>query len=95
LKERGIRFSGKELGRPSKEMDAVTCEMDRLRLLEQGERNELKGEIGTAKRRYGLGKVMTKMGLTSENWIAMVIFSMNVATALRRLLLSLFSGQKS
>ena len=90
LKEHGIRFSGKKLGRPPKELDMVAREMERLRILEQGERNEVEGKIGTAKTRYGLGKLMTKTEQTSENWVAMAIFSMNMATALRRLLLSLF-----
>ena len=95
LKEKGIRFSGKKLGRPPKEMDAVAREMERLRLLERGERNEVEGKIGTAKTRYGLGKLMTKTEQTSENWVAMAIFSMNMATALRRLLLSLFYWVKN
>jgi len=90
LKENGIRFSGKKLGRPPKEIDAIGREVERLRKLEQGERNEVEGKIGTAKTKYGLGKVMTKTQATSENWVAMAIFSMNMATALRRLLLSLF-----
>ncbi len=95
LKEHGIRFSGKKLGRPPKEVDAVAREMERLRILEQGERNEVEGKIGTVKTRYGLGKVMTKTEHTSDNWIAMAIFSMNMATALRRLLLSLFYWVKN
>jgi len=110
LKEHGIRFfpsgtpvgAGKKLGRPPKEVDDVFREMERLRKLEQGERNEVEGKIGTAKTRYGLGKVMTKTEITSENWIAMAIFSMNMATALRlsakqagRLLLSLLYWLKS
>jgi len=95
LKEKGIRFSGKKLGRPPKELDMVAREMERLRVLEQGERNEVEGKIGTAKTRYGLGKVMTKTELTSDNWVAMAIFSMNMATALRQLLLSLFYWLKN
>ena len=102
LKENGIRFSGKKLGRPPKEVDAVAREIERLRILEQGERNEVEGKIGTAKTRYGLGKLMTKTEQTSENWVAMAIFSMNMATALRlsaiqagRLLLSLFYWVKN
>jgi len=83
LKQYKIRFSGKKLGRPPKEIDAIGREMERLRKLEQGERNEVEGKIGTAKTRYGLGKVMTKTEATSENWIAMAILSMNMATALR------------
>jgi len=83
--------------RPPKEIDAIVLEMERLRKLEQGERSEVEGKIGTAKTRYGLGKVLTRTAATSENWIAMAIFSMNMATALRlsaipvgRFLLSLF-----
>ncbi|MCK4448876.1 MAG: IS5 family transposase [Candidatus Marinimicrobia bacterium] len=95
LKEKGIRFSGKKLGRPPKEVDVVAREMERLRVLEQGERNEVEGKIGTAKTRYGLGKLMTKTEITSDNWVAMAIFSMNMATALRRLLLSLFYWVKN
>lgn len=95
LKEHGIRFSGKKLGRPPKELDIVAREMERLRLLEQGERSEIEGKIGTVKTRYGLGKLMTKTEQTSENWVAMAIFSMNMATALRRLLLSLFYWVKN
>jgi hypothetical protein len=69
LKENGIRFSGKKLGRPPKEIDAVTRELERLRVLEQGERNEMEGKIETVKTRYGLGKLMTKTEVTSENWV--------------------------
>ena len=102
LKENGIRFSWKKLGRPPKEIDAVTRELERLRVLEQGKRNEVEGKIGTAKTRYGLGKLMTKTEVTSENWVAMAIFSMNMVTALHlsvtqagRLLLSLFYWVKN
>ena len=91
LKDKGVRFFlpgtpdgvGKKLGRPPKEVDVIDPEMERLRKLEQGERNEVEGKIDTAKTRYGLGKVMTKAQETSENWIAMGAFSMNMATALR------------
>jgi len=83
LEEHGIRFSGKKLGRPPKEISAIAREMERLRILEQGERNEVEGKIGTAKTRYGLGKVLARTKETSENWIAMALLSMNMATALR------------
>jgi hypothetical protein len=57
------------LGRPPKEIDAVIRELERLRVLEQGERNEMEGKIETVKTRYGLGKLMTKTEVTSENWV--------------------------
>ncbi|HQH57196.1 MAG TPA: transposase [Candidatus Marinimicrobia bacterium] len=61
----------------------IHLEMERLKILEQGERNEVEGKIGTAKTRYGLGKVLARTKETSENWIAMALLSMNMATALR------------
>jgi len=102
LNEHGIRFfpsgtpvgAGKKLGRPPKKINAIAREMERFRILEQGERNEVEGKIGTAKTRYGLGKVMARTEATSENWIAMAIFSMNVATALLKLLSSLVNIAK-
>jgi hypothetical protein len=61
----------------------IPLEMERLKILERGERNEVEGKIGTAKTRYGLGKVMPRTKETSENWIAMALLSMNMANALR------------
>lgn len=104
LNENGIRFSGKKLGRPPKEMDAIAREAERLRLLEQGQRNVVEGktsllplkegwQVGTTKTRYGLGEVMTKTEQTGDNLIAIAIFSLNIAIPTysgRRLLLPLF-----
>ena len=45
---------------------------------EAGKRNPIEGIFGNAKRKYGLGLGMTKTTRTSENWIAIVIFVMNL-----------------
>ncbi len=52
-------------------------------------RNAIEGAFGVGKRRYGLGLVLAKLRETSESWIAMVIFVMNIAHWLRDILLSL------
>lgn len=78
LKIRGIRFSGVPLGRPPS--DVVLCKkLKQLRRKEAGIRNGIEGKFGVGKRKFGLGLVMTKLRETSESWIAMVIFVMNIA----------------
>jgi hypothetical protein len=53
-------------------------------------RNRIEGAFGDGKRRFGLGMVMAKLRETSESWIAMVIFVMNIAHWLRDIILSVF-----
>jgi len=78
LKERNIRFSGAPLGRPL--TDLVFCKkLKQRRRKEAGIRNGIEGKFGVGKRKFGLGLVMTKLRETSESWIAMVIFVMNIA----------------
>ena len=82
LKKHGIRYSGKALGRPSKNPDLSRKESKR-RKQEAGIRNRIEGAFGIGKRRFGLGRVMTKLSETSESWIAMVILVMNISRWLR------------
>ncbi|HKM82892.1 MAG TPA: IS5 family transposase [Candidatus Acidoferrum sp.] len=78
-KEHGIRMSGPRLGRPSKDADD-----DRKREREDsGMRNGIEGTFGTGKRKYGLGRIMTKLISTSESSIAMIILVMNLEKRLR------------
>jgi transposase, IS5 family len=82
LKLRGIRFSGVPLGRPPK--DLVLCKkLKQQRRKEAGIRNGIEGKFGVGKRKFGLGLVMTKLRETSESWVAMVIFVLNIAHWLR------------
>jgi len=77
LESRGIRFIGvKALGRPSKQKE--TAYTKKRRKQEEVKRNYIEGSFGVGKRRFGLGLVMTKTARTSESWIAMVIFVMNL-----------------
>jgi hypothetical protein len=54
------------------------------------DRIEIEGRFGTAKRRYGLARIMTKLAETSEHAIALVFVVMNLDKILRDLLLPFF-----
>ena len=86
LKELGIQYSGKPLGRPPKQMlkNSAALKAERKqRRLEFGLRNHIEGKFGEGKRGYDLGLVKTKTPRTSEAWIAAVFFVMNLARWLR------------
>ena len=80
-KERGIIMSGPPLGRPpvnvSKEKKKQALESERIR-------NSIEGKFGQAKRRFSLGRVMTKLSYTSETAIAITFLVMNLSTHLSR-----------
>ncbi|HZJ90249.1 MAG TPA: IS5 family transposase, partial [Oscillospiraceae bacterium] len=59
-KERGIRMNGRPLGRPPKD-PVLLSEQKRLECEEAGERNAIEGKFGEGKRRYGLGRVTTRL----------------------------------
>lgn len=85
LKKQNIRYSGTPLGRPAKNTD-TSKKAAKRRKAEAGIRNRIEGAFGVGKRRFGLDLVMTKLRETSENWIAMVIFVMNISRWLRDIL---------
>jgi hypothetical protein len=88
-RERGIRLSGPLLGRPVVEVGDQAARRKQQRL-DEIKRIEVEGRFGTAKRRYGLGRIMTKLRSTSETTIALIFLVMNLDKILRDLLLSLF-----
>lgn len=85
LKALGIRFSGRQLGRPVKitadNRGQLSAEK-RRRKAEQGKRNHIEGRFGVGRRRYGLDKVRTRLKETSETSICMAFFAMTVAAFL-------------
>jgi hypothetical protein len=92
VKDYGIAlYGGRPLGRPKVE-DSLRGEAKRIHCEQSKRRNGIEGKFGEGKRRYGLGLVMAKTRRTSESWIAMVIFVMNLARAWRELFFSLFFG---
>lgn len=83
LKEMGIRFSGKSLGRPPRLTDEE-AKLARKTLKDHGRlRNQIEGKFGEGKRKYDLDRVMARTMRTSESWIAAVFFVMNLARWLR------------
>jgi hypothetical protein len=76
LTERNIRFSGKALGRPTKE--SLTPYQKRKRRREQGMRNQIEGKFGQGKNAYDLNRVRTRTARTSESWVACIMFVMNL-----------------
>ena len=80
-KERGIRMSGPPLGRPPKN---VSKEQRKKEREDESIRNEIEGKFGQGKRRFGLGRVMTKLSQTSETSIGLTFFVMNLVKLLRQ-----------
>ena len=76
LTQLGIRYSGKPLGRPSKQ--SQTPYQKRRARKENGERNHVEGKFGQAKNGYNLSKIRARRARTSESWIACIFFVMNL-----------------
>ena len=87
----GIRLSGPSLGRPRKNavIDKKTEYMD------NADRVEVERSFSLAKRCYGLGRIMTKLDVTTRSSIALSILVMNIARiaarSLRQFLMAMCS----
>lgn len=81
-KERGIRISGPPLGRPPKN---VSLETKKQAACDERFRNCIEGKFGQGKRRFSLGRVMTKLPHTSLTAIAITFLVMNLSALLLRL----------
>lgn len=82
LKERGIRITAPDLGRPSKEEKKTPYEKKKAKQ-ESRERNAIEGKIGEGKQQYNMNKIRAKLPKTSESWIGATTFVMNLWQALR------------
>ena len=82
--ERGIRMSGPPLGRPPKH---VSAESKKQSATDEAIRNHVEGKFGQGKRRFGLGRIMTKLASTSAAQISLTFLVMNLELALRRIIL--------
>lgn len=76
LKEKGVRYSGKSLGRPPKEKQ--TSYQMRKQKKENGMRSQVEGKFGQGKNGYGLSKIRARLQNTSESWVACIYFVMNL-----------------
>lgn len=87
-RERGIRLSGKPLGRP-KAQDAAD---NRQQVLADATlRNQIEGKFGVGKRRFSLSRVMAKLASTAECAIAITFLVMNLERWLQWLLFVFFA----
>jgi IS5 family transposase len=87
-RERGIRLSGKPLGRP-KVKDAADTRKQVL--ADTAVRNQIEGRFGQGKRRFSLGRVMAKLAPTAECTIAITFLVMNLERLLQQFLFVLFA----
>lgn len=93
-KEKGIRLSGKPLGRPRKETAENKAQLKALK--KQARQDELdripvESKFGIAKRKGTLERIMAKLSQTSESVIHVGIIVLNLDKWLREVLFCLFS----
>ena len=86
-KDKGIRLSGPKLGRPFQDTEKNRERLKEIRRqerLDERLRIPVEGKFGEAKRRYSLGRVMTRLKETSESSIMLVFLVMNLMVIARR-----------
>ncbi|MGL5016076.1 MAG: transposase [Bacteroidales bacterium] len=84
MKELGIEAVGTPLGRPSKESKRPEYKAKMRKAA--GERNEVEGSFGVAKRRYDMNDIRARLANTAESWIAVGFFVLNLQRFLRGIL---------
>ncbi|MGL4852104.1 MAG: IS5 family transposase [Phocaeicola sp.] len=84
MKELGIEAVGAPLGRPSKESKRPEYKAKMRKAA--GERNEVEGSFGVAKRRYDMNDIRARLANTAESWIAVGFFVLNLQRFLRGIL---------
>jgi len=86
LKQRGIRFAGKPLGRPKKVTESNREVLKRLKAKRREEylqRIPIEGKFGQGKNGYRLNDIRAKRADTSEAWINSIFLVMNLLILLR------------
>ncbi len=86
LKQHGIRFAGKPLGRPKKATDANREELQRLKAQRREEylqRIPIEGKFGQGKNGYRLNYIRAKRADTSSAWINSIFLVMNLLILLK------------
>jgi hypothetical protein len=86
LKEKGIRFSGKPLGRPAKMTEENRVEFKQLqkqRREDYRQRIPIEGKFGQGKNGYNLNYIRAKTARTSEAWINSIFLVMNLMVLLK------------
>jgi len=89
LKDHGIRFAGKPLGRPRKVTEENKVEISQIkRQRREDERNRIpvEGKFGQGKNGYRLNQIRARLASTSEAWVRSIFLVMNLIALLRFLL---------
>jgi len=89
LKDHGIRFAGKPLGRPKKVTDVNREEISQLkrqRREDERMRIPVEGKFGQGKNGYRLNQIRARLASTSETWVRSIFLVMNLMALLRFLL---------
>ena len=84
---RGIRLSGPPLGRPRIVSEATAAQVNHDQHQARDDataRMAIEGKFGQGKRRFGLGRLMAKLALTSETMMHSSFLVMNVEHLLTR-----------
>ena len=92
-KEHGIRVSGPRLGRPPKKTEQNKAKLaadKKLARQDEIDRIAIEGKFGLGKRRYSLGRIMTKLAHTSKTAIVMSFLIMNLEKWLKAIFLFFF-----
>ena len=76
-KKHGIRLSGPSLGRPTTDSDLLKAQK-KIQYQDEVDRNAVEGKFGQGKRRFSLGRIMTKLAHTSEVSIMIAFMVMNL-----------------
>lgn len=87
MKQHGIRFGGKQLGRPPKETEenAERLKQQKLqRRVDAIERIPIEGKFGQGKNGYRLNYIRARLQKTSEAWINSIFLVMNLMVLLRK-----------
>ena len=86
--ERGIRLSGPPLGR--RKAPLTDAKIKRQMYKDSCERNAIEGRNGSAKRRFGLDRIFSKLDETAKTEAALILLTMNASLPLVRWLAYLF-----
>ncbi len=90
----GIRLSGPPLGRRIFRMatlaQSISAADKKQAAADEAIRNQVEGKFGQAKRRFSLGRIMTKLASTSAAQISLSFLVMNLEKSLRQFFLALF-----
>jgi hypothetical protein len=90
-KEKGIRLSGPALGKPVSQPE-IQREIKKQVYQDEIARNAIEGKFGQGKRRFSLGRVMSKLARTSESAIWIIFLVMNLERWLKAILFWLFKN---